>query len=57
MVAVVLNLIITGIPSILYEYADNKFDVERVLNLIITGIPSILKDFVKANSIQDAIEF
>ena len=40
---VVLNLIITGIPSILttshliYSYMD----LQIVLNLIITGIPSI----------------
>ena len=38
----VLNLIITGIPSIRY---DQKMHGKRicVLNLIITGIPSILK--------------
>ena len=40
----VLNLIITGIPSIL---GGKEMNVEKfkncVLNLIITGIPSILK--------------
>ena len=38
----VLNLIITGIPSIL---RNSKFLTNKVivLNLIITGIPSILK--------------
>ena len=38
---VVLNLIITGIPSILYE-RYLQLDHKKVLNLIITGIPSIL---------------
>ena len=39
----VLNLIITGIPSILTDYDNNDwYDNEGVLNLIITGIPSIL---------------
>ena len=37
----VLNLIITGIPSIPFEYRP-KYIVLAVLNLIITGIPSIL---------------
>ena len=37
----VLNLIITGIPSILTRESLMKEKVE-VLNLIITGIPSIL---------------
>ena len=36
----VLNLIITGIPSIRLELACKKHEAE-VLNLIITGIPSI----------------
>ena len=37
----VLNLIITGIPSILIK--NNSFNIFHnvVLNLIITGIPSI----------------
>ena len=40
MVGYVLNLIITGIPSI--PKAENPFSVNfLVLNLIITGIPSI----------------
>ena len=38
----VLNLIITGIPSILYNATYNDED-SNVLNLIITGIPSIRK--------------
>ena len=38
----VLNLIITGIPSILGTLAGYPFDGFLVLNLIITGIPSIL---------------
>ena len=39
----VLNLIITGIPSILVRKNIINI-VEEVLNLIITGIPSILVD-------------
>ena len=39
----VLNLIITGIPSILIE-ANNAGSKRGVLNLIITGIPSILHE-------------
>ena len=37
----VLNLVISGIPSILnsHPYMD---DIEKVLNLVISGIPSIL---------------
>ena len=38
----VLNLIITGIPSILEEEVNRLNELE-VLNLIITGIPSILR--------------
>ena len=37
----VLNLIITGIPSILYEGNKIANAMKGVLNLIITGIPSI----------------
>ena len=37
----VLNLIITGIPSILL-LLDLNLTIFQVLNLIITGIPSIL---------------
>ena len=37
----VLNLIITGIPSIQKEEEDKIPDL-AVLNLIITGLPSIL---------------
>ena len=39
---IVLNLIITGIPSIQMEEMVEDLEVEGVLNLIITGIPSIL---------------
>ena len=41
----VLNLIITGIPSILIQGLDRELSSEIVLNLIITGIPSILRVF------------
>ena len=41
--AVVLNLIINGIPSILKIKIDNYIISFEVLNLIINGIPSILK--------------
>ena len=37
----VLNLIITGIPSIL-KNIRTAIEYKKVLNLIITGIPSIL---------------
>ena len=37
----VLNLIITGIPSILGLSLRGALLVDEVLNLIITGIPSI----------------
>ena len=39
----VLNLIITGIPSILLSIQQTPLLFIRVLNLIITGIPSILE--------------
>ena len=39
---VVLNLIITGIPSIPKENVKVEEIFDEVLNLIITGIPSIL---------------
>ena len=39
----VLNLIITGIPSIPLQAQVQAQSVARVLNLIITGIPSILR--------------
>ena len=41
-VVLVLNLIITGIPSILCNVLPIDNSEDRVLNLIITGIPSIL---------------
>ena len=44
---IVLNLIITGIPSIRLKMKVTKRDTKRVLNLIITGIPSILYLAVK----------
>ena len=40
----VLNLIITGIPSILSSEIAKIYLAVKVLNLIITGIPSILID-------------
>ena len=40
----VLNLIINGIPSILYLDIHNNPVYYGVLNLIINGIPSILKN-------------
>ena len=39
----VLNLIITGIPSILERLGMDDQLIKGVLNLIITGIPSILR--------------
>ena len=38
----VLNLIITGMPSILFDRDYSKIVYNEVLNLIITGMPSIL---------------
>ena len=38
---VVLNLIITGMPSIPSDFNQSVVDVMIVLNLIITGMPSI----------------
>ena len=37
----VLNLIITGMPSILFQKLMFKLSNYEVLNLIITGMPSI----------------
>ena len=45
---IVLNLIITGIPSIL-KNINFYLDKKGVLNLIITGIPSILKPNILFN--------
>ena len=39
----VLNLIINGIPSILYDHTGAEKELFMVLNLIINGIPSIQK--------------
>ena len=36
----VLNLVISGMPSILYKGIKNSKEIE-VLNLVISGIPSI----------------
>ena len=44
----VLNLIITGIPSIRYNLFKVATQVNKVLNLIITGIPSILSNIKNA---------
>ena len=43
----VLNLIITGIPSILTGRITEAINEAKVLNLIITGIPSILLQTAK----------
>ena len=40
----VLNLVISGIPSILDEHTLSGED-SKVLNLVISGIPSILERF------------
>ena len=39
----VLNLIINGLPSILYSMDYSKMSIHQVLNLIINGLPSIQK--------------
>ena len=39
----VLNLVISGIPSILAVKEDKEVLIKRVLNLVISGIPSIQK--------------
>ena len=44
----VLNLIINGIPSILFYWITVKNLKSRVLNLIINGIPSILQGLKSA---------
>ena len=48
----VLNLIITGIPSIQSENTSDVVKDVQVLNLIITGIPSILSQLTD-NSVID----
>ena len=50
----VLNLIITGIPSIPYCIPP-EFTTLSVLNLIITGIPSILGGI--AQEVVQGLEF
>ena len=47
----VLNLIITGIPSIHNSIAIYNRDSNNVLNLIITGIPSILQGLQESTEI------
>ena len=43
--ALVLNLVISGIPSILKNAGfSTHFGIAAVLNLVISGIPSILKN-------------
>ena len=37
----VLNLVINGIPSILYNNRQKRKHMGQVLNLVINGIPSI----------------
>ena len=51
----VLNLIITGIPSI-HQDREPKNTMDLVLNLIITGIPSILIEVNPVNK-EDEISF
>ena len=40
---IVLNLIITGIPSIQKKIESGGNNIQMVLNLVINGIPSIRK--------------
>ena len=40
---IVLNLVISGIPSIPYKSSDRDLNLPEVLNLVISGIPSILE--------------
>ena len=40
----VLNLVISGIPSIPFEETVKELVIDFVLNLVISGIPSILLD-------------
>ena len=42
----VLNLVISGIPSILF-YKGGNMKYDEVLNLVISGIPSILRQGIK----------
>ena len=43
---VVLNLVISGIPSILINILVKKKQIGMVLNLVISGIPSILTEAI-----------
>ena len=43
----VLNLIITGMPSILMKLSNLSKDYLKVLNLVISGLPSILNYLVE----------
>ena len=49
MLDLVLNLVISGIPSIQYKIIWRYTIMIKVLNLVISGIPSILitKNYVK----------
>ena len=40
----VLNLVISGIPSIRFKGSKERVVIGNVLNLVISGIPSILED-------------
>ena len=52
----VLNLIITGIPSIQWLIGMRQKLILMVLNLIITGIPSILED-IGLIAVQQLLSF
>ena len=48
----VLNLIINGLPSILFIKVQKLIQKQRVLNLIINGLPSIhSKDSIHCNQV------
>ena len=53
--ACVLNLVISGIPSILIVLSACTLAAALVLNLVISGIPSILRE-TKAST-RENIEF
>ena len=48
----VLNLIITGLPSISYYMQGMSAFLGAVLNLIITGLPSILPLYLHLGSLS-----
>ena len=43
-ISVVLNLVISGIPSIRLKAVVSQLTDNSVLNLVISGIPSILRN-------------